>query len=174
MAYCVDVAYPEAALAPRRRQYPRYTLRSLAYVKLDQGNGGIVRDLTESGIAIQAVAPMQPGQEISLRFDLLSPRVRVETRGRVAWADSNGQSGIQFDPLPVRLQKSIRDWLLLQMLSAASVSGRDTIFANYDSQFLFSPEPARHAIVIVELQLETIADDAEVSQYRVVLLAIAY
>ena len=125
MAFCADVTFPEAELAPRRRQYPRYTLRSLAYVKLDQGNGGIVRDLTESGIAIQAVAPMQPGQEISLRFDLLSPRVRVETRGRVAWADSNGQSGIEFDPLPVRLQKCIRDWLLLQMLSAASVSGRD-------------------------------------------------
>ena len=174
MAYCVDVAYPEAALAPRRRQYPRYTLRSLAYVKLDQGNGGIVRDLTESGIAIQAVAPMQPGQEISLRFDLLSPRVRVETRGRVAWADSNGQSGIQFDPLPVRLQKSIRDWLLLQMLSAASVSGRDTIFANYDSQFMFSPEPARHAIVMDELTLEPMAAAEEIPQVRWGLLAFSF
>src|SRR5206468_10430376 len=108
MAYCVDVAYPEAALAPRRRQYPRYTLRSLSYVKLDQGNGGIVRDLTETGIAIQAVAAMQPGQEVNLRFDLLSPRVRVETRGRVAWADVNGQSGIQFDVLPPRMRRAIR------------------------------------------------------------------
>ena len=43
MAFCADVTFPEAELAPRRRQYPRYTLRSLAYVKLDQGNGGIVR-----------------------------------------------------------------------------------------------------------------------------------
>ncbi|PYV84086.1 MAG: hypothetical protein DMG93_06120 [Acidobacteria bacterium] len=166
MAFCADVAFPKAAIVPRRRQHPRYTLRSLAYVKLDQGNGGIVRDLTESGIAIQAVAPMQLGQEINLRFDLLSPRVRVETRGHVAWADSNGQSGIQFDPLPVRLQKSIRDWLLLQMLSAASVSGRDTIFANYDSQFMFSPEPARQAITMDELTLDPMAAVEEIPQVR--------
>lgn len=174
MAFCADVTFPEAEVAPRRRQYPRYTLRSLAYVKLDQGNGGIVRDLTESGIAIQAVAPMQPGQEISLRFDLLSPRVRVETRGRVAWADPNGQSGIQFGPLPVRLQKNIRDWLLLQMLSAASVSGRDTIFANYDSQFMFSPEPARQAIVMDALALEPMSVAEEIPHVRWGLLAFSF
>jgi uncharacterized membrane protein len=166
MAYCADVAFHEAAIAPRRRQHPRYTLRSLAYVKLEQGNGGIVRDLTESGIAIQAVAAMQPGQEIDLRFDLLSPRVRVETRGRVAWADANGQSGIQFDPLPLRLQRSIREWLLLQMLAAASVSGRDTIFAGHDSQFMFSPEPARQAIVLDEFALEPMASPEEIPQVR--------
>jgi hypothetical protein len=174
MAFCADVTFPEAELAPRRRQYPRYTLRSLAYVKLDQRNGGIVRDLTESGIAIQAVAPMQPGQEISLRFDLLSPRVRVETRGRVAWADSNGQSGIQFNPLPKRLQKTIRDWLLLQMLSAASVSGRDTIFANYDCQFMFSPEPTRQAITMDHLALEPMAGAEEIPQVRWGLLALSF
>src|SRR5947207_14940442 len=154
MPYCAEPAETDTQVTPRRRRCPRQTLRTLAYVNLDQGNGGIIRDLTDSGIAVHAVAALRPGQEISLRFDLLSPRVRVETRGRVAWADSNGQSGIQFNPLPKRLQKTIRDWLLLQMLSAASVSGRDTIFANYDSQFMFSPEPARHAIVMDELTLE--------------------
>ena len=174
MAFCADVAFPEAELAPRRRQYPRYTLRSLAYVKLDHGNGGIVRDLTESGIAIQAVAPMQPGQEINLRFDLLSPRIRVETRGRVAWADSNGQSGIQFDPLPLRLQKSIRDWLLMQILSAASVSGRDTMFASHDAQFMFSPEPARQAIMLDQLALEPMAARGEIPQVRWGLLALSF
>src|SRR5215470_4104215 len=86
MAFCADVVPVEPGLAPRRRQHPRYTLRSLAYVKLDQGNGGIVRDLTESGVAIQAVAPLRRGQEVTLRFDLLSPRARVEARGHVAWA----------------------------------------------------------------------------------------
>src|SRR5438045_9429939 len=147
MQYCAELTESVVQSDPRRRRCPRQTLRSLAYVNLDQGNGGIIRDLTESGIAVQAVGALRAQQEVSLRFDLLSPRVRVETRGRVAWAESNGQSGIQFNPLPKRLQKTIRDWLLLQMLSAASVSGRDTIFANYDSQFMFSPEPARQAIV---------------------------
>ena len=154
MGFCADVIDLETKTSPRRRQHPRYTLRSLAYVKLDQGNGGIVRDLTETGVAIQAVAPMQPGQEVNLRFDLLSPRVRVETRGRVAWADANGQSGIQFDVLPARMCRAIRDWLFLQMLSSAAISGRDTIFALPDPQLILSPEPARPAITFEDLALD--------------------
>jgi hypothetical protein len=148
MAFCADAVPVMTDVAPHRRRHPRYTLRSLAYVKLDQGNGGIVRDLTESGAAIQSVAPMRAGQEVTLRFDLLSPRVRVEARGHVAWANASGASGIQFEPLPARMRSAIRDWLLLQMLSAASVSGRDTIFASSDTQFMFSPEPGHPAIVM--------------------------
>src|SRR5215510_2976935 len=105
MAFSTEAAAVcEAQPVARRRQYPRITLRSLAYVKLDHANGGIIRDLTESGIAIQAVGPLEPGQEVALRFDLLSPRVRIETRGRVAWADPGGQGGIEFSGLPPRMR----------------------------------------------------------------------
>src|SRR5690349_8410745 len=117
MAYCPEIAGPEIQTLPRRRGSPRQNLRSLAYVKLDQANGGIIRDLTDSGVAIQAVASLQLNQEVNVRFDLLSPRVRVETRGRVAWSDRSGQAGIQFLDLPLRMRRSLRDWLLLQMLS---------------------------------------------------------
>ena len=125
----------------RRRRYPRHTLRSLAYVKLGEGNGGIVRDLTESGIAIQAVAPLHPGQEVTIRFDLLSPRVHVEAHGRVAWANGNGQGGIQFLTLQRRTLFALRDWLLIQILSAAAISGRDTIFAGIPSELTVSASP---------------------------------
>ena len=74
---------PSTATA-RRRKCPRYTLRSLAYVKLNETNGGIVRDLSESGIAVQAVAPLRPDQLLTLEFDLLSPRIRVEGQGAFA------------------------------------------------------------------------------------------
>jgi hypothetical protein len=153
MEFCADAVAAEDRIGPGRRQFPRYTLRSLAYVKLDQGNGGIVRDLTESGAAIQAVSPLQAGQEVMLRFDLLMPRVRIETRGRVAWAESNGQSGVQFDPLPSRMRRAVRDWLLLQMLSAAVASGRDTMFALPDPQLVLSEETVRPAIVMPEIEM---------------------
>ncbi len=76
MPYCAEPAETVSQVTPRRRRCPRQTLRTLAYVNLDQGNGGIIRDLTDSGIAVHAVAALRPGQEVSLRFDLLSPRVR--------------------------------------------------------------------------------------------------
>jgi hypothetical protein len=147
MAYWPEAVEVEAQVCPRRRQYPRQTLRSLAYVKLDQSNGGIIRDLTESGMAIQAVGRLQPGQELDLKFDLISPRVRVDARGRVAWADSGGQAGIQFLAVTPRVQRAMRDWLLIQMLSAAAVSGRDSMFSAAEMELTFSA-PARAAIVV--------------------------
>ena len=153
MAYCPEVVELEPQVHPRRRLCPRQALRSLAYVKLDQANGGIIRDLAESGMAIQAVGRLRPGQEIDLCFDLISPRVRVDARGRVAWADASGQGGIQFLGLTPRVQRALRDWLLIQMLAAAAVSGRDSMFSAGEMELMFS-SPARAAIVVEPLIAE--------------------
>lgn len=123
---------------PRRRSQPRFPLHSLAYVRLEHHNGGIIRDLTESGIALQAVSPLRPGEEVALNFDLFSPRVRIDTRARVRWADANGQAGVSFTELPARVRNALRDWMLIQMLTAAAVSGRDSIFAPLDAQLVLS------------------------------------
>jgi hypothetical protein len=147
MPYCVETAEAEPQTHPLRRRLPRYPLRSLSYVKLDQANGGIIRDLTESGVAIQSVAPLQPNREIRLSFDLMSPRVRVETLGRVAWADPSGQGGIEFSGLTPRIQRALRDWLFFQMLSSASISGRDSMFHSLEPQLIMS-SASRPAIVV--------------------------
>ena len=147
MSYAPQVAELETATRPLRRRYPRYRLRSLSYVKLDQANGGVIRDLTESGVAIQAVAPLQRESQVRLSFDLLMPRVRVETVGRVAWADRDGQAGIQFCGLTLRTQRALRDWLLAQMFSGAAISGRDSIFQSLEPQLITSAA-SRPAIVI--------------------------
>jgi hypothetical protein len=129
----------QAAMQLRRRAQLRFPMRSLAYVRLDQNNGGVIRDLTENGMALQAVMPLRPGDQLPLRFELFSPRVKVETLGHVAWADSNGQAGISFTNVPDRLRRQIRDWMLLQMLSAAAISGRDSMFAPPAPGLVLSP-----------------------------------
>ena len=131
MGFSPHVVEAQPIVHSRRRRHPRHALRSLAYVKLDQSNGGIIRDLGISGIAVQAIAPLHINQSLNLRFDLLAPRVRVETRGQVCWADGSGQGGIQFCGLMPRTQDGLRDWLLTQMLSAAVISGRDSIFSEH-------------------------------------------
>jgi len=133
-----------SAHAPRRR-YPRYPMRSLAYVRLEHNNGGIIRDVTESGLALQAVTPLRIGEDLALRFELFSPRVKIETRARVRWADGSGQAGISFDDLSPKVRRALRDWILLQMLTAAAASGRDSIFTPLDSQLVLSAA-ARPAI----------------------------
>jgi hypothetical protein len=120
-------------------------MHSLAYVRLQENNGGVIRDLTESGMALQAVTPLQPGEHVPLRFELFSPRVKVETQGRVIWADESGQAGLCFDDVPARTRGAVRDWILIQMLHAAAVSGRVSIFTPLDSQLVLSAA-ARPAI----------------------------
>lgn len=160
MAHCAEIPNTEAQARFHRRRHPRHTLRSLAYVTFENGNGGIVRDLTESGIAIQAVAPLRVGQEVGLRFDLLSPRTRVEASGRVAWADVTGQAGIQFHALPARLHRALKDWLLYQMLSTAAISGRDTIFDFPDPQLLVST--AERPAIVLETQAQASEDSVRI------------
>jgi len=129
MAHSAELLDALSGMSPRRRRYPRQTLRTLAYVTLDNENGGIIRDLTESGIAVQVVAPLRAGQEVTLRFDLMSPRVRIEGRGQVLWATPGGQAGIRFLDLGPRSRRALRNWQLSQIFTAASVSGRDSMFS---------------------------------------------
>src|SRR5258708_3312197 len=149
MAYFSQLAEAEPEVLARRRAYPRQPLRSLAYVRLDEANGGIIRDLTESGMAVRAVGALRLDQEVGIRFDLLSPRVRVDARGRVVWANSNGEAGVQFVDLTTRARRALRDWLLNQMFSAAVLTGRDSMFAPDERELTFSSMP-RSAILVEE------------------------
>jgi Tfp pilus assembly protein PilZ len=129
--------FPNAAgLTPlgRRRHY-RHQVQSLAYVNLDQNNGGIIRNLGDSGIAIQAVAPVHIGQPVFLRFDLANPRVRVEATGRVAWADPTGQAGVEFLNLSQRAERLLKEWIFAQLMASAQHSaGESTLLYGKSSQ----------------------------------------
>jgi len=132
---------------PGRRLHYRQKLSTLAYVNLDHTNGGIVRDLSEAGVAIQTVTPLDLNQQVQLRFELLRPRLHVETLGRVTWADQRGQAGIQFLNLSDRAQRSLKQWIFTQLLARAQQLA-DTGF-NFNpgkpgeapTQLLFSTSP---------------------------------
>jgi Tfp pilus assembly protein PilZ len=115
------------ALSPlgRRRHY-RHQVQSLAYVNLDDGNGGIIRNLGDSGIAIQAVAPLLVNQQVFLRFELANPRVRVEATGRVAWVDPMGQAGMEFLTVSQRSGRMLKEWILVQLMASAQHSAGDS------------------------------------------------
>jgi hypothetical protein len=106
------------ATRPPRHHY-RHPIQSLAYLNLDHTNGGIIRNLGETGVAIQAMAPVCANQQVSLRFDLGQPRLRVEAMGRVVWTDSLGQAGIEFLALSQRSRRLLKEWIFVQLLTTA-------------------------------------------------------
>jgi hypothetical protein len=118
----------DAGVSPARqaRAYHRHELRTLTYVTLDQANGGIVRNLTHEGIGVQAVAALQPRQQVRLRFELRDPRLRVETMGEVMWATRSGQCGIRFFDPPPRTVRQIDEWIFGSLLEFASLHQEKT------------------------------------------------
>jgi hypothetical protein len=105
--------------APSARACHRHELRALTYVTLDQANGGIIRNLTHAGVAVQAAAALYPGQQLRVRFELLHPLLRIDTCGEVMWTSPGGLCGIRFLDLPPRMVQRIDEWILGNLLGNA-------------------------------------------------------
>ncbi len=97
--------------ARETRARERHELRSLTCVMLDEANGGIIRNLTREGIAVQAVAELRAGQQLGVCFELRHPRLQVEARGEVVWATASGTCGIRFVEISPRMGRRIDDWI---------------------------------------------------------------
>lgn len=123
----------EAVLTPARhaRAHHRHELRVLTYVVIDGANGGIIRNLTHRGATIQAVGALRRDQIVRLRFELRYPRLRVETRGEVKWANSSGQCGVRFLDLSPRMTRQINEWIFGNLLESIPQHGgrNGSIFA---------------------------------------------
>jgi len=130
----------------KRRAY-RHKLRTLSHVSLDSTHSAILRDVSAFGIALQTITPLAADQEVSLRFELLPPRVRIEAIGRVAWTDCWGQAGLQFVELPSRFERLLKEWIFTQILSAAYLFSpcecldREGAHAEGATELLFSASP---------------------------------
>lgn len=106
--------------ARQTRTHYRHELRTLTYVTLDEANGGIIRNLSHDGVAVQAVAPLWQEQRVRLRFELRFPRLRVEAFGKVSWSNSSGQCGVRFVELPARTRHQIDQWIFSNLLDSVA------------------------------------------------------
>ncbi|HXZ31018.1 MAG TPA: PilZ domain-containing protein [Terriglobales bacterium] len=140
-------------LSYNRRVRYRRKLRSLAHVKLDSGDSGVLRDIGDNGIAIQVLSRLAPGQPIHLALDLPNPRLRFEAEGRVVWSDSLGQAGILFVHRSPRARRLLQEWLFTQILvdthRALGDDGSELLFSHTSRPFIrlaprFCPSPLRN------------------------------
>lgn len=147
----------EVSLPQLGRAHRRHELRSLAYVRIDEASGGVIRDLTHDGIAVQALAAVQCGQRLRLRFELSHPRLEVDAWGEVRWANSDGQCGIRFLDLPPSIIRRIDEWISGNQLHGAALQSPpgvsvfpfsrpvtpDTVDAVEDDGLIVSPAPLK-------------------------------
>src|ERR1700722_7677330 len=93
------------------REKPRVRLGNILYVDLSSGNGGIVLDLSEKGLALQTADRLEETRQIRFRF--LAPWLeQVEITGDLIWADeTRKKGGVRFNTLPEKVRKEIENWL---------------------------------------------------------------
>jgi hypothetical protein len=131
------------ASEPHRRHH-RQQIRTLVYVNLDYSNGGILRNVSEDGVAVQALVPLHEGQKVNLRFELPEPRVRIEATGQAAWIDPLGLTGVQFAGLAEPNRRQLKEWLFNQLLASVERDRASGIFSPQDARELsFSSQPRR-------------------------------
>jgi hypothetical protein len=135
---------PEASCDNRRLRY-RHPIQSLVYVTLDEGNGGIIRNLSQDGAAIQAVGALRLGQSLRMRFDLLSPRTRLDVHACVTWANPSGQAGVRFTDMTRHSARQLNDWILFQLLRGLEQASPAFRFPGEGDELILSPS-ARPAI----------------------------
>jgi hypothetical protein len=131
-----------------RRRHFRHTIRRLAYLKVDSTNGGVLRDVSEFGVATQPLAALHLDQRVQLQIDLPGPHLQFAAEGRVVWTDPSGQAGIEFLELVQPSRHLLKEWIFAQLLAEAARSAGNT------AQLLFSA-PSRPAIRLDEAALRS-------------------
>jgi TonB family protein len=104
---------PVSVPASDRRAHPRQRIRSLAYVHLGESNGGIVLNVSESGIAVQAAEALDAEEGLlAMRVEIPRSRKRLEVRGEIVWVgESRKEAGLRFVDLSEEALKRIRLWM---------------------------------------------------------------
>ena len=107
-----------------RRSSMRQPIPSLAYVELDEGNGGIILNISEGGLSVQAVTSLMDDFLPGVRFQLSETESWIEANARITWtSQSRKLAGLEFIGLSEESRGRIRDWLNRDSLTAAAAGG---------------------------------------------------
>jgi protein TonB len=97
---------------PDRRAHARVPLRSLAYLALDGGNGGVILNICEGGIAVQTAGIITDVVFPRMRFRLPQSETWIEAGGKAAWqGPSRKEAGIRFVALTEDAREQIKSWI---------------------------------------------------------------
>jgi protein TonB len=98
---------------PDRRLQMRATPASCAYTALDDINGGVVLNISETGMAVGAADPLLVGDYLPhIRFRLPNVEQRIKVSAQVVWlAESKTKVGIRFVDLTIEARNQIANWI---------------------------------------------------------------
>jgi protein TonB len=79
---------------------------------LGPGNGGLVLNVSESGLALSSAMKLLDNELPTLRFQLPGLDGAIETQARIVWmGQTKKEAGVQFEELPEDDARKISDWI---------------------------------------------------------------
>ena len=102
-----------AALMERMQHRPaRLVVPTLAYVSFaDALDPAIILDISEGGMAIQALQAVEADGPLHLQFDLPGSLDTMSVAAEIVWADSSGRAGLRFLDLSADKRQRLREWV---------------------------------------------------------------
>jgi cell division septation protein DedD len=163
------VQFADNPETPERRLHPRKQLL-FPWIQLGVDNGGIVLNISESGLAMQAVKSLVDGELRAMRFQLPESQTWIETRGRIAWIGaSKHTAGVEFVGLPEEARYRIRQWTPLTLHPSGSAkekslgeqveAAKDVLPTREPESAVFVPESATTAQIDKHQSQPSIAED---------------
>jgi hypothetical protein len=142
-------------LAPDRRHSLRQRVNTPAFASFDGVTGGMILDLSEEGMSMQTLAPLEAHSILPLHLSLGEPTAYLETTGYVAWADALGRAGVRFSELPDPARERLREWLTVNAFTPSWKAPRWVV---RDSAFIGESNESLKTETGVALSLETGSD----------------
>lgn len=94
------------------RAHPRVKVHSLAYIELGQENAGLIVNISETGMAIQAVQTLSSTYLPRMHFRLPHTDALIQASGKVVWQiKPKKELGIEFDAISEQTRDVIRKWI---------------------------------------------------------------
>jgi TonB family protein len=103
---------PPEARGGERRQRARHSPSSLTYVTLGEDNGGIIANISETGMYVTAGQPLRESLFSRVSFRIPQTDGVIETQGEIVWtSESKKEAGVRFVELREESRELIRKWV---------------------------------------------------------------
>lgn len=95
-----------------RRHFLRCVVDTLAYARIDGvDDRPMLLDISEGGLAIQALEPLEPRRAFAVHFGLPGEGEEFEAVATAVWSDSSGRCGLRFLGMPPVHRQRLKLWL---------------------------------------------------------------
>lgn len=113
-----------ALLSRERRRAFRVPVQAPVEITLPDSRkvDGILLDLSETGMDVLTAEQQTAGALLGFQFQLPDGAVKIDAHGQVAWANTNGQTGVHFLDLSETVKADLKAWLKAAAVSAGGIS----------------------------------------------------